>query len=154
MLPYYHDRGDAKSDSDEEDIGLMMDVGETSGDGSKDSVAEPLFSFLEELCELRGVSKWLRKTLISFVQITYGKTITRLGLAACGDCVLVYLSLGMLHSLQFVFVLDFRSADLLISIQSLTHVKKLNVFEYLFLSFIICLYIQFSGTYGKLFWVC
>ncbi|XP_063882001.1 sorting nexin-25-like isoform X2 [Scylla paramamosain] len=69
--------GDAKSDSDEEDIGLMMDVGETSGDGGKDSVAEPLFSFLEELCELRGVSKWLRKTLISFVQITYGKTITR-----------------------------------------------------------------------------
>lgn len=55
----------------------MMEVGESSGDGGKDSVAEPLFSFLEELCELRGVSKWLRKTLVSFVQITYGKTITR-----------------------------------------------------------------------------
>ncbi|XP_050715248.1 sorting nexin-25-like isoform X2 [Eriocheir sinensis] len=69
--------GDSKSDSDEEEIGLMMEVGESPGDGGKDSVAEPLFSFLEELCELRGVSKWLRKTLISFVQITYGKTITR-----------------------------------------------------------------------------
>nr|XP_053631185.1 sorting nexin-25-like isoform X2 [Cherax quadricarinatus] len=74
--------GDGKSDSDEEELGLIMDAGETSadggsGDGGKDSVAEPLFSFLEELCELRGVSKWLRKTLISFVQITYGKTITK-----------------------------------------------------------------------------
>ncbi|XP_045616157.1 sorting nexin-25 isoform X1 [Procambarus clarkii] len=74
--------GDGKSDSDEEDLGLIMDGGETSadggsGDGGKDSIAEPLFSFLEELCELRGVSKWLRKTLISFVQITYGKTITK-----------------------------------------------------------------------------
>lgn len=75
--PFYPDSGDSKSDSDEEEIGLMMEVGESSGDGGKDSVAEPLFSFLEELCELRGVSKWLRKTLISFVQITYGKTITR-----------------------------------------------------------------------------
>lgn len=54
-----------------------MDVGEGGGDTGKDSVAEPLFTFLEELCELRGVSKWLRKTLISFVQITYGKTITK-----------------------------------------------------------------------------
>lgn len=54
-----------------------MDVGEGGGDAGKDSVAEPLFTFLEELCELRGVSKWLRKTLISFVQITYGKTITK-----------------------------------------------------------------------------
>ncbi|KAK3892859.1 hypothetical protein Pcinc_003300 [Petrolisthes cinctipes] len=68
---------EGKSDSDEEDLGLMMDVGEGGGDGGKDSVAEPLFTFLEELCELRGVSKWLRKTLISFVQITYGKTITK-----------------------------------------------------------------------------
>lgn len=76
-FPFHSGRGDSKSDSDEEDIGLMMEVGETSGDGGKDSVAEPLFSFLEELCELRGVSKWLRKTLVSFVQITYGKTITR-----------------------------------------------------------------------------
>lgn len=61
----------------------MMDGSEAAvdggvgGDAGKDSVAEPLFSFLEELCELRGVSKWLRKTLISFVQITYGKTITK-----------------------------------------------------------------------------
>ncbi|XP_042890697.1 sorting nexin-25-like isoform X2 [Penaeus japonicus] len=75
--------GDGKSDSDEEDLSLMMDGSEAAvdggvgGDAGKDSVAEPLFSFLEELCELRGVSKWLRKTLISFVQITYGKTITK-----------------------------------------------------------------------------
>lgn len=54
--------------------------GDASAEGSdtaRDSVAEPLFDFLEELCELRGVGKWLRKTLISFVQITYGKNITR-----------------------------------------------------------------------------
>lgn len=76
----------------------MMEVGETSGDGGKDSVAEPLFSFLEELCELRGVSKWLRKTLISFVQITYGKTITRWG--SLSLCV-------FLKNLIFIFTLSF-----------------------------------------------
>ena len=70
-------RNDGKGDNDDEDIGsLMMDAGETASD-AKDTVAEPIFSFLEELCELRGASKWLRKTLVSFVQITYGKTITR-----------------------------------------------------------------------------
>ncbi|XP_076054361.1 sorting nexin-25-like isoform X3 [Oratosquilla oratoria] len=65
---------EGKGDSDEDDVGVME--GDTDGD-SKDSIAEPIFVFLEEVCELRGVRKWLRKTLISFVQITYGKTITK-----------------------------------------------------------------------------
>lgn len=30
-----------------------------------------------EVFDMRGVFKWLRKTLISFVQITYGRTINR-----------------------------------------------------------------------------
>ena len=68
---------DGKVENDEEMLGsLMMDSSE-AGTDTKDTVAEPIFSFLEELCELRGAGKWLRKTLISFVQITYGKTITR-----------------------------------------------------------------------------
>ncbi|CAL4157007.1 unnamed protein product, partial [Meganyctiphanes norvegica] len=68
---------EGKVDTEDEDLsGLMMEESQDL-DGGKDDIAEPLFAFLEELCELRGVSKWLRKTLISFVQITYGKTINR-----------------------------------------------------------------------------
>jgi sorting nexin-25 len=42
-----------------------------------DGIAEPLYSLLGEVFDLRGVFKWLRKTLITFVQISYGRTINR-----------------------------------------------------------------------------
>uniref|UniRef100_A0A2M4AE09 Putative sorting nexin-25 n=1 Tax=Anopheles triannulatus TaxID=58253 RepID=A0A2M4AE09_9DIPT len=51
-----------------------------SGDASsevRDSIAEPLYALLGELFDLGGVFRWLRKSLISFVQITYGQTINR-----------------------------------------------------------------------------
>lgn len=44
---------------------------------SKDSIAEPLYALLGEIFDMGGVFKWLRKSLISFVQITYGRTINR-----------------------------------------------------------------------------
>ncbi|XP_065670461.1 sorting nexin-25 isoform X2 [Hydra vulgaris] len=43
----------------------------------KDSIAEPLYTLIGELFELKGVFKLLRKTLISFVQVTFGGTINR-----------------------------------------------------------------------------
>ncbi|XP_035794611.1 sorting nexin-25-like [Anopheles albimanus] len=43
----------------------------------RDSIAEPLYALLGELFDLGGVFRWLRKSLISFVQITYGQTINR-----------------------------------------------------------------------------
>lgn len=53
-------------------------LGQFSGsDDSKDSIAEPLYAFMGEVFDMRGVFKWLRRTLITFVQITYGRTINR-----------------------------------------------------------------------------
>ncbi|XP_036347274.1 sorting nexin-25-like isoform X2 [Rhagoletis pomonella] len=44
---------------------------------SKDSIAEPLYALLGEIFDMGGLFKWLRKSLISFVQISYGRTINR-----------------------------------------------------------------------------
>lgn len=46
-------------------------------EGGKDSIAEPLYALLGEIFDMGGVFKWVRKSLISFVQITYGRTINR-----------------------------------------------------------------------------
>ena len=45
--------------------------------GDNDSIAEPFYFLLEELFELRGMKKWFRKSLILFVQLTYGANINR-----------------------------------------------------------------------------
>lgn len=44
---------------------------------SKDSIAEPLYALMGEVFEMDGVFKWVRKSMISFVQLTYGRTINR-----------------------------------------------------------------------------
>ncbi|XP_037724639.1 sorting nexin-25 [Drosophila subpulchrella] len=69
---------------DDEDISNYLD-GESGGEAkmlaadldSKDSIAEPLYALMGEIFDMGGVFKWLRKSLISFVQITYGRTINR-----------------------------------------------------------------------------
>ncbi|XP_063823534.1 sorting nexin-25 isoform X1 [Ostrinia nubilalis] len=43
----------------------------------RDSIAEPLYALLSEVFDMRGVFRWLRKTLVTFVQITYGRTLNR-----------------------------------------------------------------------------
>jgi hypothetical protein len=43
----------------------------------KDSIAEPFYYLIEELFEIRGMKKIFRKSLILFVQLTYGATINR-----------------------------------------------------------------------------
>lgn len=43
----------------------------------KDSIAEPLYALMGEIFEMDGLFKWVRKSMISFVQITYGRTINR-----------------------------------------------------------------------------
>lgn len=69
---------------DEEDYSLLLDDSETGRTGtdsylnaSKDAIAEPLYTLLGEVFDLRGVFRWLRRSLITFVQITYGRTINR-----------------------------------------------------------------------------
>ncbi|XP_017769839.1 PREDICTED: sorting nexin-25 isoform X2 [Nicrophorus vespilloides] len=79
-------------DSEEEDISQYLDAPGSSeqSDGykmnghsklgiedSKDTIAEPLYSLMSEIFDMRGLFKYLRKTLIAFVQITYGRTINR-----------------------------------------------------------------------------
>ncbi|XP_013099681.2 sorting nexin-25 [Stomoxys calcitrans] len=68
---------------DDEDISTYLE-GVPTGDNklmadldSKDSIAEPLYALMGEIFDMGGVFKWLRKSLISFVQITYGRTINR-----------------------------------------------------------------------------
>ncbi|XP_030569463.1 sorting nexin-25 [Drosophila novamexicana] len=68
---------------DDDDMSNYLD-GETSTDpklladlDSKDSIAEPLYALMGEIFDMGGVFKWLRKSIISFVQITYGRTINR-----------------------------------------------------------------------------
>lgn len=46
-------------------------------DDNRDTIAEPLYSLMSEIFDMRGVFKYLRKTLIAFVQVTYGRTINR-----------------------------------------------------------------------------
>jgi len=58
---------------------LFEDENRTDGSGGPrgDDVAEPLYAFLGEVFDLRGLFRWLRRSLITFVQITYGRTITK-----------------------------------------------------------------------------
>lgn len=62
------------------------DSGRTITDGylnvNKDAIAEPLYTLLGEIFDLRGVFRWLRRSLITFVQITYGRTINRYNVKA------------------------------------------------------------------------
>ena len=46
-------------------------------DNIKDDIAEPLYGLISEIFELRTVSKWLRRSLMTFVQMTYGQTINK-----------------------------------------------------------------------------
>uniref|UniRef100_A0A673MD13 Sorting nexin-25-like n=1 Tax=Sinocyclocheilus rhinocerous TaxID=307959 RepID=A0A673MD13_9TELE len=46
-------------------------------DGRKDALAEPCFMLIGEIFELRGMFKWVRKTLIALVQVTFGRTINK-----------------------------------------------------------------------------
>ncbi|KFM82241.1 Sorting nexin-25, partial [Stegodyphus mimosarum] len=62
-------------DSDDDEL-LFLDDSDSKED-KKDSIAEPLYVLIGEIFELKGVFNWLRRTLIIFVQITYGQTINR-----------------------------------------------------------------------------
>uniref|UniRef100_A0A7N8XSQ7 Sorting nexin 25 n=1 Tax=Mastacembelus armatus TaxID=205130 RepID=A0A7N8XSQ7_9TELE len=61
---------DADDDSDLSDYGDDVD-------GRKEALAEPFFMLIGEIFELRGMFKWVRKTLIALVQVTFGRTINK-----------------------------------------------------------------------------
>ncbi|XP_027138588.1 sorting nexin-25 isoform X3 [Larimichthys crocea] len=67
---FSHTEEEADDDSD------LSDYGE-EGDGRRDALAEPCFMLIGEIFELRGMFKWVRKTLIALVQVTFGRTINK-----------------------------------------------------------------------------
>ncbi|KAK2838686.1 hypothetical protein Q7C36_013500 [Tachysurus vachellii] len=67
---FSHQEDEAEDDSDLSDYGDEVD-------GKKDVLAEPFFMLIGEVFELRGMFKWVRKTLIALVQVTFGRTINK-----------------------------------------------------------------------------
>ncbi|XP_041711336.1 sorting nexin-25-like isoform X2 [Coregonus clupeaformis] len=67
---FSHTEEEAEDDSDLSDYG-------DEADGKKDALAEPCFMLIGEIFELRGMFKWVRKTLIALVQVTFGRTINK-----------------------------------------------------------------------------
>uniref|UniRef100_A0A8C5LN38 Sorting nexin 25 n=1 Tax=Leptobrachium leishanense TaxID=445787 RepID=A0A8C5LN38_9ANUR len=67
---FSHQEDETEEDSDLSDYGEDVD-------GKKDALAEPCFMLIVEIFELRGMFKWVRKTLIALVQITFGRTINK-----------------------------------------------------------------------------
>lgn len=93
--------GEGSRESDEEDFSLLDENEVKLGGGEgKDTIAEPLYALLGEIFDLRGVFRWLRKTLITFVQITYGRTISR----QVGETVAWFFSEQMVHYYIRLFI--------------------------------------------------
>ncbi|XP_071384607.1 sorting nexin-25 [Centroberyx affinis] len=67
---FSHTEEEAEDDSDLSDYG-------DEADGRRDALAEPCFMLIGEIFELRGMFKWVRKTLIALVQVTFGRTINK-----------------------------------------------------------------------------
>lgn len=70
--------GSKKEDLTEEEFWLdELDSSNRNEDNGKDVIAESLYGLIGEVFDMRGVFKWMRKSLMTFVQITYGSTINR-----------------------------------------------------------------------------
>ncbi|XP_069349844.1 sorting nexin-25 isoform X2 [Eulemur rufifrons] len=67
---FSHQEEEIEEDSDLSDYGDDVD-------GRKDALAEPCFMLIGEIFELRGMFKWVRRTLIALVQVTFGRTINK-----------------------------------------------------------------------------
>uniref|UniRef100_A0A8C5DWV6 Sorting nexin-25 n=1 Tax=Gouania willdenowi TaxID=441366 RepID=A0A8C5DWV6_GOUWI len=62
----------------------------------RDPLAEPFFMLIAEIFELRGMFKWVRKTLIALVQVTFGRTINKqirdtVSWIFCGQMLVIYI---------------------------------------------------------------
>ena len=69
------DDHDVLADLDSRD-GYGKASSSNANSGGGDGVAEPFYGLISEVFDMRGVSKILRKSLMTFVQLTYGRTIT------------------------------------------------------------------------------
>nr|CAB3266459.1 sorting nexin-25 [Phallusia mammillata] len=66
-----------KQAADEEDADLDLPEEEEDGAFGKDSVAAPLYRLIEEIFELHGLFRFLRRSLIIFVRVAFGRSINR-----------------------------------------------------------------------------
>lgn len=78
----YHFDKDPNDPNDEEGERFLLNDfdardGAANNSSGQDGVAEPLYALIGEVFDMRGVFKILRKSLMTFVQITYGSTISR-----------------------------------------------------------------------------
>uniref|UniRef100_A0A6P7GFM5 Sorting nexin-25 n=1 Tax=Diabrotica virgifera virgifera TaxID=50390 RepID=A0A6P7GFM5_DIAVI len=99
-------------ESEEDDISQCLDTVDTvdftksNGNSLKmadDTIAEPLYALLSEIFDMRGVFKYVRKTLIGFVQVTYGRNINR----QIYDTISWWFSEEMLHYYLTVILKNF-----------------------------------------------
>ncbi|XP_029703149.1 sorting nexin-25 [Takifugu rubripes] len=85
------------TEEDDDDDSDLSDYGDET-DGKKDALAEPCFMLIGEIFELRGMFKWVRKTLIALVQVTFGRTINKqirdtVNMIICEQMLVNYISL-------------------------------------------------------------
>lgn len=76
-------------------------------DDMQDSIVEPTYLLLSEIFDLTGPFKFLRKSLISFVQLTYGGTINR----QLRDFILSFFDEASLHHYATMCIKNFWPAD-------------------------------------------
>ena len=68
---FHRSRSSGSSDLSEAIIDELADGADA------DSIMQPLYQLIFEVFELTGIFKWLPRTLVSLVQVTYGKSISR-----------------------------------------------------------------------------
>ncbi|XP_030836728.1 sorting nexin-25 [Strongylocentrotus purpuratus] len=66
----------SQTEDDRSNLG-DSDTEEETAQDRKDSIAEPFYSLISEIFELHGMFRWLRRTLIVFVQATFGRSINK-----------------------------------------------------------------------------
>lgn len=66
-----------RSDVQDDDDFLFFTDDSTKEDRTHDSIAKPLYRLLGEVFELRGMFKWLRRSFMTFVELTFGSNINR-----------------------------------------------------------------------------
>lgn len=114
--------GTRDNNDDDEDLLLVADGNETHMETSKDSkssssanhfedlkdsIAEPIYLLLSEIFDLTGPFKFLRKSLISFVQLTFGSSINR----QLRDIISSYFDESSLHHYGTTCLKNFWPAD-------------------------------------------
>ncbi|KAH9513960.1 sorting nexin 25 [Bulinus truncatus] len=66
-----------RSENQDGDDDFMFGDDGSEKDRSTDSIAKPLYRLVEEVFEIQGFFRWFRKSLMSFVELTFGRSMDR-----------------------------------------------------------------------------